>query len=291
MSVFFNFVVKFFARFIVALPYRIQLWMGDLLGVLWFDVLRIRRNLVLDNLKIAFPDWSEEKRIQVGRLSVQNLGRGFLEFLRIPFLKTKNYESDFTIFGREHYERAKAQGRGVCILTLHLGNGDWGIVGLALNGIPLNVISKEFKIQFLNDFWFRNREAVGTRFIKDRNSSLQILRCLKKGESVVFVQDQFMGPPIGIKTTFFGKETGTAMGLAVIAARSRSPVLPVYTLREPDGRTRIVFEPEIPFFEGNDQDETVARMTQVFCDYTEGLVRKFPEQWMWVHRRWKRYKY
>lgn len=96
-----------------------------------------------------------------------------------------------------------------------------------------------------------------------------------------------MGPPIGVRTKFFGRETGTAMGLALMAERTGAPVVPMYTVRQPDGSAIVIFEPEIPMQDFGPRDETIARMTQVYTDKIEEIVRKHPEQWMWIHRRWK----
>lgn len=270
------------------LPTSIQNAIGWGIGVLWFDILRIRRKVIMNNLRLAFPEWSEAERRRVGRASCVNLGMTFIEVCRLPFVSEKD-RSQFEIVGREHFDQAHAKGRGVCLMTLHMGNGDWGIAGLALEKIKLVVISKVFKLQWLNNLWFDARKLLGTEFIDVRNSSITILKALKKKETVVFVLDQFMGPPIGVRTRFFGHETGTAMGLAVIAGRSQAPVVPAYTLRLPDGRTRITFLPEIPFVESANKDDTVREMTQRYCDIVEQIIRRCPEQWMWVHRRWKRY--
>jgi Kdo2-lipid IVA lauroyltransferase/acyltransferase len=280
--------VKFVCAIVAHLPQPIQNAIGFFIGILWFDILRIRRGVIINNLNIAFPDWVKSRQIKVGRASCINLGMIFVEVCRLPFVSEKD-KNKFEIVGLENFKNAQARGRGVCIMTLHMGNGDWGIAGLALNRIKLVVISKEFKIKWLNDLWFSAREKLGTEFIEVRNSSYGILKALKKHDSVVFVLDQFMGPPIGVRTQFFGKETGTAMGLAVIAGRSKAPVVPAFPLRLPDGRTRITFLPEIPFVESANKDDTVSEMTQRYCDVIEQIIRGCPEQWMWVHRRWKRF--
>ncbi len=219
---------KGLAFIIQALPYSLQKFLGHSLGYLWFDILRIRRDVIFKNLNIAFPDWDENKKTAVGRQSCHNLGMTLIEFCRIPFVSEKTRDQ-FIIEGLDRLEAAKAKGKGVIFLTLHLGNIDWAATGMAVYDIPLTIISKEFSIRWINDLWFSVRRQLGTKFIAPRNSSITILRALKAGENVVFVLDQYMGPPIGIKTRFFGVETGTAMGLAILAGRSQAPVLPVYT--------------------------------------------------------------
>lgn len=265
----------------------IQWPLGYALGILWFDILRIRRNVIEENLQRAFPEMTIKERTAIGRHSCLNLGFSFAEELRIPFLQKKDL-AEFEFQGMEHLAAANKKGHGVCLLTLHLGNGDFGTAGLALNGTPIYVISKEFSIRWLNRFWFHVRGRNGTGFIAPRNSSYHILKALKKNQRVAFVMDQFMGPPRGAKTVFFGHVTGTALGLAVVSSRADSPVVPVYTYRK-GAKTIVCCEPEIPYEESGDRDQSLAHMTQIYTSKLEDIIRAHPDQWMWVHRRWKPY--
>lgn len=272
---------------VTLLPYGIRKFLGNLLGYLWFDALRIRRSIILENLKIAFPELGERERIRLGRASCKNLGQGLMEFFWFPVLSPKKHSKLFNIEGREYLEQAEKKDKGVCLLTLHLGNGDMATAGLAVHGIKIYIISKFFEIQWINDIWFGLRRKLGTEFIPPRNSSYAILKALKKKARVAFVNDQFMGPPVGTQVRFFGKETGAAMGLAVIVSRTKAPVVPIYTFRDDKGVTQIRFEPEISFEEKETHEATIAHMTQVYTDKIEELVRRHPDQWLWVHRRWK----
>jgi KDO2-lipid IV(A) lauroyltransferase len=280
---------KTLSYFVLLLPLRGQLWLGDAIGFLWFDVLRIRRQVAIENLTRAFPDWPMEQKVRVARASVYHLGRTFIEFLRIPALQPKDWLQHFVIEGREHLDAALKKNKGAFLLTAHIGNGDWATVGLALHGIPIHIITKEFRSAFLNRLWFDTRRRFGTQYIPDRQSSLTILKLLKQNTAIAFMLDQFLGPPIGIETEFFGHKTGTPMGLALLAGRAGAAVVPTITRRLPDGRTCITFQAEIPFVEYSNKEETIQRMTQVYCDRIEDWVRKYPEQWMWVHRRWKKF--
>jgi KDO2-lipid IV(A) lauroyltransferase len=275
------------SKIVGKLPLSLQFLIGDAIGILWFDILRIRRSVVLANLQLAFPDWTEGQRIKVGRRSLCHLGRSFVEFCRIPGVDQIKDKSQFEIRGVEHLRKAEEKGRGVFLLASHVGNGDWASIGLALNGILINTITKEFKLKALNQFWFETRQRFGMGLIPDRKSSLMILKLLKQNKIVVFVMDQFLGPPIGTKTHFFGVETGAPMGLALLAERSGASVVPVLTHREPNGITIVEFEPEIPFVDLQEKDQNITVNTQKYSDKIEQWVRRFPEQWMWVHRRWK----
>jgi len=265
--------------------------LGGIFGFLWIDLLRVRRNIVLKNLDIAFPEWSPEKKIQVARQSVYNMGYGFSEFFTVPHLNKQWLEKCVVFEGEENYQKALQKNKGVLAMSLHLGNGDLGSSAVVMKGYPLTIITKVFKNQFFNDLWFSFRGAQGVKYIDAHGSSnsFDILKALKRQEGVTFVLDQVMGKPYGIATTFFGKKTGTAYGLALFAIKTQAPVIPLYTYEGEDKKMHVVFEPEIPIQDliSEDKEASIVAITQRFNDKIEEIVRKHPEQWMWVHRRWK----
>jgi len=228
--------------------------------------------------------------MQVARESLIGMGQTLAEFLLMVDFSNQEALPLFEFEGLEHLDRAFAKNQGVLILTCHLGNGDYGCAAMARKGYRLNVISKQFKARWLNEAWFGLRRRMGTGFIREEKSSTEILKALKRNEGVIFVLDQFMGPPVGVRTHFFGKVTGTAMGLAVFAQRTRSPVVPAYTYRLADGRLKLVLEPEFDMGELLDDRANIPRMTQLYTDKIEQYVRRHPEQWMWLHRRWKEFR-
>lgn len=287
------FVAWFFRgiSFVIAsLPTSMQIGLANGIGFLWFDILRIRRKVAIENVGIAFPEMPIEERVRLARASLQHMGRTLIEFTHFPFFKAKHVAERFEIIGMEHVERARAENKGVLLLTLHIGNGDYAVAALSRMGLPMHLISKEFKSRWLNDLWFGMRKRHGTRFISPEKSSFDILRALRRNEIVAFVLDQFMGPPVGVRTRFFGKETGTAAGLALMADRTRAAVIPAYTYRRKGGKTAIVFEPPIPYLDNGLRDQNIAGMTQIYTDKVEEIVRRHPEQWMWIHRRWKEFR-
>ncbi len=283
---------RLLSLFIASLPQRARDAIGDFIGFLWFDVLRIRRKVAVDNVTIAFPDRSLEERERIARASLHHMGRTLIDFTLFPFFRKSKVEAFFVIKGLEHVDQALKGGKGALFLTCHLGNGDFAIACMSQLGYPMNLISKEFKARWLNDLWFGMRRKHGTRFISAEKSSFDILKALRRNEIVLFVLDQFMGPPVGVRTRFFGRETGTAAGLALIADRTNAPVLPCYTYRQEDGRQVVVFEAAIPYQRLDDslREKNIAVMTQVYTDKIETIVRQHPEQWMWIHRRWKEFR-
>lgn len=271
-------------------PRFVQEGLAIAIGVLWFDVLRIRRKVALENLSYAFPDLDLAARTHIARQSLINMGRTLIEFSHFPFLNRRDVERDFVIEGLEHVQAALKEKKGVIFLSMHVGNGDYAAAALSQIGLTMNLISKEFKSTWLNEMWFGMRKKHGMRFISPEKSSFDILRALKRNEIVIFVLDQFMGPPIGVRTTFFGRETGTAAGLALMAGRTGAPVIPSYTYRRADGRVAAVFEAPIPFLDDGPRERYISGMTQAYTDKIESVVRRHPEQWMWIHRRWKEFR-
>ncbi|CAN5427131.1 lysophospholipid acyltransferase family protein [soil metagenome] len=229
----------------------------------------------------------------MARWSLRHMGRTLIDFSLFPFFTAKTVPEIFDFQGLENLEAASAKGKGVLMLSLHLGNGDFGVAAISRSGWPVSLISKNFKSKWLNDLWFGMRGKHGTQFIAPEKSSFQILRALKAKRLIFFVLDQFMGPPVGCRTKFFGRETGTAMGLAIMAERSRAPVVPAYTYRQKNGRQMVVFEPEVAWQDASSanesDDQNIATMTQIYTDRIEAMIRQHPEQWMWIHRRWKNF--
>lgn len=258
-------------------------FIGIVLAFLWFDLFRIRRKVILNNIATAFPDWTLSERVRVGRASLRNMGWNLADYSLMPFLTKDNLHRYFEFHNVEMAFEAMKKEKGLLGLTLHVGAGDLALAALALRGLPVVIASKEFKLRWLNDLWFGMRARTGVRFVPPRNSSFALLKALKNNQAILIPLDQFTGPPIGVRTTFFGKETGTAAGMAVMASRSGAPVLSMYIYRKPNGMHSIHCE-KFMSTEGEPQS-----VTQSFNDELERIVRKHPEQWMWLHKRWKKF--
>jgi Kdo2-lipid IVA lauroyltransferase/acyltransferase len=291
-----NLISKLVAWFGLALswslvhsPIWFQRGIGAILGMMWFDVLRIRRNVVIDNLTKAFPKLSRREKVRLGRRSLANLGMNLVEYSHLPYMSKKNIDDLFTFQNFELLDDALKEGHGVLLLTCHMGNGDLACAGLALKNYSILLVSKAFKLKWLNDLWFGMRRKSGLEFIPARDSSYALLKALKKNSIVVIPLDQFTGPPIGVKTTFFGHETGTAAGLALMAERAHSPVIACFTRRLSDGRHVLEFRKRIDVHFASNRAEGMVEYTQKFNDILEGFVTEHPDQWMWIHKRWKRF--
>jgi KDO2-lipid IV(A) lauroyltransferase len=291
MRLFVNCIVKFFVFFSSFFSRSFLRKSGSWLGCLAYDILKFRKKIVLNNLTIAFPEWSTEKKNKVGRESVYQLGYNFGEFFFIPSMDQNWLQKNVVFEGWDNLLKARELGKGMFFLSMHMGNVDLAANAIVMNGQELFIISKRFKTKWFNDLWFSVRGAQGVQYIDAHaaNNAFEILKSLKKNAAVVFVLDQYMGKPFGIETKFFGKKTGTAYGLALFAQKTKSPILPVYAYEGSDKKIHVVIEPALDMSKGlaDDREQTLLNLTQSFNDKIEEIVRKHPEQWMWVHRRWK----
>jgi KDO2-lipid IV(A) lauroyltransferase len=190
-----------------------------------------------------------------------------------------------SVTGMEHATEALARKKGVLVLTAHIGN--WDLMGLwAASQLPLTIISKEIKNRSLNAFWMEKRKHHGLRIVPARDSYRACLRVLKAGECLGFVLDQNMTRPNGIFVEFFGRPASTTPGLAALSAHTGAPVLPVFMVRRADGRHEVKV---LPLLEppATRKADAIAEATQRYTRIIEDVIRQHPDQWIWMHRRWR----
>jgi KDO2-lipid IV(A) lauroyltransferase len=291
------FWIQFLANFIGLIcfycPRFVRHGIALALSSLVWDVIRFRRFTVLKNMTIAFPHLSREAKYEMAKKSLYHLVIGLFEFFSLPWVTEEWHKKNVFFHGMENYQQAHQQGKGILFLSLHLGNGDFGCAMFPYHHIFIHLISKKFKINWVNQLWFGVREKMCTRFIDPHGSKtpFEILSALKQKHGVVFVMDQFMGRPYGIESHFFGRKTGTAYGLALFAIKTGAPVVPVFTYRDQDMKTHVVFDPEIKFTsKQQNRDLQTLEMTEKYNHWIESAISRHPEQWMWIHRRWKRWE-
>lgn len=265
---------------------------GLVLGILWYDVFRLRRKIILENLGIAFPQMSDREKKRLARISTYRMGESFFESFLVPGLTQSWLEKHVVFHGLDELKYKIDEGKGVYLLGMHLGNGDLTGSCLSMKGIEVHLISKFFKNKLINDLWFYIRGAQGVKFIEPHGAKtpFEILKAIKAKATVAFVLDQFMGRPYAVENYFFGRKTGTAYGLALFYLKTKSPVMPVYAYEGKDSKYHIVVEPALDLQVGPDKDQNILNLTQKFNDAIEAAIRKHPEDWMWVHRRWKEYE-
>jgi len=265
--------------------------MGDAFGLGWFYLVPIRRKVVKENLRLAFPSLTNQELDRLARDNYRHYGKCLIEILLSLSWSPETYRKKVVIEGLENAERHYRAGRGGFFLTCHLGNWEVLVGSGASWGIPVDIVVKRAQNQTAEQLlkWYRNRLGVGV--LIETGTAKDILRSISKGRFVGFILDQFMGPPIGLPVTFFGHQAGTTVSLALLTEKRDTPILPAYSYRDKKGILHTVIEPalKLPAF-SEDKNTRLFEKTQYFNHIIEERVRMFPDQWLWLHRRWKAYR-
>jgi KDO2-lipid IV(A) lauroyltransferase len=248
---------------------------------------RLRR-VGMRNLALAFPEKSKRERRRILRGEFRSLGRQLAEVSLFPKYTAANVTQAVIYDGFENYDRAFARGKGVLFLTGHLGGWELSAFAHSLQGHPLHVLMRPLDNVYLDNLTRRYRTMHGNRTMDKDASPRGLLAAMKAGEVVGILMDTNMTPPQGVFVDFFGVPACTAIGLARVALRTDAAVVPTFTIWDPVLRKyRLRFDPAVELVRtGNDEADAVTN-TAHFTKIIEDYVRRYPDQWLWVHRRWK----
>lgn len=270
-----------------ALPRPVLSAFGAFVGWLAWT-LGIRRRVALDNLRLAFPEKSEAERRAIARANYRHLGQMIPDFLRVPTLSPEALDRIFVYDGWECYLAAAALGKGVIACTAHFGNFDLLASANTRRGVPITQIARKMGKNVANDLIreVRRRSGVDELVVEPGQTMRAILRALKQNRVIGWTIDQNQ-PVRPVFPTFFGVPAATASTPAFLARKTGCAI--IFTLSVPlgDGRHRVFIEgPLIPPDTGNPEADDLA-FTQLLNDKLEEWVRRHPDRWYWVHRRWK----
>jgi Kdo2-lipid IVA lauroyltransferase/acyltransferase len=272
-----------------ALPQRFLFACADGFGIFVFTVIRFRRQVILDNLKTAFgEEKSPAELLCIAKKNYQHYARVLVEIILSVTWTKEDYLKKTVPEGFENFEPYKNAKKGGFVLASHMGNWEFSIATAAALGLPCDIVVKESRTPIVENFlkWFRRKSGAG--ILLETGTAKEILRSLSQGRFVGFILDQYMGAPIGLPVKFFGKTAGTAAALALMTERKDTPVFVANNYRGSDGKIHIEVGPPISFGElSEDKNERLHQKTQIFNNVLESFVRQHPEQWLWLHRRWK----
>jgi len=279
------FGLRLLAAVIRSLPRDKALLVGGRLGILLGMVLPKRYRLAAENLRRAFPGWSQRKVRAVCWANFQHIGLCSVEMLRLDMFRHDDLEQYFELDGWENLQKALALGRGAILLTGHFGFWEAGCFAVPEKQIRFDVVAKPLKNPLVDTYFNNIREAFGTGVINSRHGARKILKALQAGSSVAILLDQHISPPGSEPTDFFGRSAYTTTAISNLAMKYQVPVVPMFAYRLPDNRYRIWAEPML-FLKGKGE-QAVAENTQYLTNIIEQIVRRDPSQWFWMHKRWQ----
>lgn len=240
------------------------------------------------NLGIAFPAMPLAERRRLLRRLYHHLGRQLAEFCLFPRARRDTIGALVETEGLEHFLAAQARGRGVLILTAHLGAWELSSFAHSLNGHPMKFVIRPLDNPYLNAMVNRYRGLHGNQPIGKRGFARQLVTAMQHNEAVGILLDQNSSPPQGCFVPFFGVLACTATGLARIAQRTGAAVVPGFTVWEEARRKYVLyFDRETPTQRSGDEDADTLANTAAYNAVLERWIRRYPDQWLWVHRRWK----
>jgi KDO2-lipid IV(A) lauroyltransferase len=239
------------------------------------------------NLRLAFPDWTEIERTAVTRKMTRNLGWMAAEFARLPKYSKQNIEDVVILDGHENFLQGHQQGKGVLYLTGHIGAWELSSFAHALYGYPLHYMARPLDNRKLDQLVNRYRSLSGNRPIFKNESARTMLKVLRDAGTVGILADQNTMPGEGVFVDFFGTSACTTTGLARVALHTGAAVVPGYVYWDDHiQKYRLRFEPPVELTRTENIDRDIFENTQKFTKVLEEIIRKHPDQWVWLHGRW-----
>ncbi|MBU4120530.1 MAG: lysophospholipid acyltransferase family protein [Proteobacteria bacterium] len=270
---------------VIPTPLRKALFTGLLR--LFYHLSPRQRLIAAYNLRRAFPEKSDNEILGIVRGVYRNMGIVAAEFFNIPRLTKENIGKFVEAEGLENCMQALAKGRGVLLFSAHFGNWELEAAAAALLIKPAVVIYRPLDSPLLDHLVLRVRSATGNTPLRKELAMRPMLRSLKNNEILGILIDQNVAWYEGVFVDYFGRPACTTDGLALLALHTEAPVLPGYMVRRPDGRYRLVIGPEVEVTRTGKREADILANTQRFTKVIEQIVRRYPDQWLWVHQRWK----
>ncbi len=267
-------------------PDRLGSALGTTIGHVFWIADAGRRRLAFRQFQAAFPRKSPDECRRIVRRTFAHFGRSLTTLLKFSTLTPDQIRARVVCDGDDRVRDALRLGKGVLLVTGHFGY--WEVQGLAHALIlpPISLLARRLDNPLLHDLLERVRTATGNHVIYRRGALRRVLRALGRNEAVAILIDQHIQPADAVTVTFFGRPVATTSAVAALALNTGAPVIPVFGVPLPDGRYRMVYEhpiePPLP-----DTPDPVTELTQRCTDVLEMYVRRHPELWLWMHRRWR----
>lgn len=279
------FAAKCIGQCIAWLPRKLALSVGVYLGRIVFLLSRGQKSRACKHLKQSLGI-GQPMAEQLVRRSFQNIGKNLMEFMQLPRMSPRTLHQLVTFEGKEHIDRALAQGRGAIILTAHFGN--WELLGARIlaSGYTIRGITRQLRSKRLEAIVSSYREKVGWQGIDRDRAVREVLRCLHRNELIAILADVDTRTR-GIFVDFFGRPAYTPYSPVAFALKTGTVILPTFIIRQSDDSHRAIVEAPLSLQQSGKKEEDLLVNTQRFTKVIESYIRRYPEQWIWMHERWK----
>ncbi|MFC1807338.1 lysophospholipid acyltransferase family protein [Candidatus Omnitrophota bacterium] len=279
-------VLVFLDGIFLLIPYEVALGIGRFFGYMLFLLLGRYRRLCKDHLRLAFGDSKSSKEISdIVKSVFLNLSMSFTEILSLPKMK-KRLTSIIDIKGLDKVDKVLSEGKGAIVVSAHLGSWELLPMYFAQRGYSANVVARPIYYEKYDEWVLFLRKSMGVNVIYRTKSPKKIFTLLKANKLVGILPDQDVDSVDGIFVDFFGRKTYTPSAPTKLAMSSKAPIIPIFIVREGKGHTIYVDEPIRVDGDRSDEQEVLA-YTQQWSNVLESYIRRYPGQWVWMHRRWK----
>jgi KDO2-lipid IV(A) lauroyltransferase len=263
---------------------------GRSLGTLAFYLDIPHRRIVRRNLKFIHPDWPPEKIRELSKRVFQNLGITITEILQMTCLSKEEILGKARLHGVKNLLEAIKGGKGAIIISAHLGNWEMAALFAPLYiDTPITAVARKLRFKFINNLILNLRTRFGCKVINKEEALPQMRKALRQGEILGIMIDQGTRRSESVGITFFGRRVRATPAASLLALRCKSPVLPAFCVRDADGGLNLIIEPPLKLTRTRDLRADLKTNTQIMTDVVQRAVSKYPEQWFWVHKRWKKY--
>jgi KDO2-lipid IV(A) lauroyltransferase len=269
------------------LPWRGLAGLGRALGDVWWAIDRRHVAIACDNLRRAFPERADGDLRRVARSVYRHFASVALELAWLPRRSHAEVLDKVEATGLEHAEAALRQGKGCLYVGAHFGNWEIHAIGHGFRGYAVSVLARPLDNPRLDARLCGVRQMSGNAIIYKQRALVQVMRALRENRGVAVLVDQNVQAQDGIFVDFFGRPAATTTVAAALAVKTGCALVPVRAERQPDGRYRAVCEPALQWTPSGDRAQDIQALTQQMTTVIEGWIRARPEQWLWMHRRWK----
>jgi Kdo2-lipid IVA lauroyltransferase/acyltransferase len=280
-------VIRLILSCFQSVPVRLRTRIFVSLFLAFYHLSPRRRLIAIHNIKRAFPEKSMAEIVPIAKGAYRNMAIVAAEFFDISWLTEERIRKEVEVEGLEHCVEALKKNRGLLMFGAHFGNWELEAIAFSFLVRPAMVIYRTLDNTFLNRLVLSVRSSTGNKPLPKQGAMRQMLRTLGNNGVVGILIDQNWSWQEGVFVDFFGRPACTTNSLALLALHTKAPVIPAFMVRLEDGRYRLIIGEEVEIIDTDQREHDVLINTQNFTRIIEEMIRKYPDQWLWVHQRWK----